>query len=95
MGASGKIHLLHCVFQVATSFRIELATLANLLRAHRGIGGEPGGFETRNLYISRDGDPLPDHLRGFTSRPFRGKFTEINKRNINMDINTVKEVRLH
>jgi hypothetical protein len=40
MSTGGEVKFLHPVFKVAFAFRIELAVIADLACAHRGVGGE-------------------------------------------------------
>ena len=46
------------VLKVAARFGVEFAALSDLLRAHGGVGGELGGFETGDLDLPRGGDTL-------------------------------------
>jgi len=51
VGARGKIHLLHGVFEIAFAFGIELAMSTDLFGAHGGVGGELVDFEAVDLNL--------------------------------------------
>jgi len=91
MGTSGKVHLLHGVFKIAFALGVELAALADLLRAHGGIGGELGGFKTRYLDLPRGGDSFADHGGGLAGDGVGGELAEIDERHLNVDVDPIQQ----
>ncbi len=85
----GEVHFRHGVFEVAFAFRIELAMIADLARAHRGVGGEFFGFKALDLNGTRLGDSFADGGRRFASDDIGCEIFEIHQGNFDVDIDPI------
>ena len=90
VGARGKIHRFHRVFQILRAGVVKLAMLAHQLRRHRGVGVHAFVFiEALRLNRSRRRDPLADGSRFFTQFGGR-KFLEIDQGDFHMNVDPIK-----
>ena len=90
VGAGGEVHLLHGLFEVDLGFGIERAVFADLFRAHRGVGVDAfAGGEAEALDVAGFGDAGADGGGGFSGVFFGGELTEIDGRNVDVEIDPV------
>jgi hypothetical protein len=88
--AGGKIHLFHRMLEITGRLGIKLAMFADKTRRHRRVRRHFRIPEPGMLDRSRGNDTLAD-CRRFLPRRAGGKFTEIDKRNLNMKIDAVQQ----
>lgn len=91
VSAGGETHFLHGVFEIAGTFRIQLAILAGLAGRHGGVGGVFRLFEPLLLDLSGREHAFANDGRRLAGRGVGREFPEIHQRHLAVDVDPIQQ----